>query len=343
MGDLIDVRIIVVTYNSQSDIAECLTSLAAQVGVSIEIVVVENASKDQTAEIISSRFPFVKMIQNVNNLGFVRGCNQGLVDCRSRYVAFVNPDTLSELEWLRSAVATIELNSRAGVCQPKILLFDDRKIVSSVGNKANFLFFAWSQGYGVSDDQISSPSRVSFASGCAALYKRECLEKTQGLDEAFVMYGDDVDLGIRCFVLGYDITYSPMSIVYHKYRFKESPQKYFLLERNRLMILLKIYRLQTLLLFVPILLVSEIGVVLKSLRDGWFSSKLASYGSVMRNWQHIRRGRSLVQLSRVRSDSDVIEFLEGPMSFSAFSGSILIRVGNKLLERYRSFLLSMRL
>jgi GT2 family glycosyltransferase len=250
----------------------------------------------------------------------------------------VNPDTLSHPDWLRTALSALDSDKDIGACQPKILLYDDRARLNSKGNQANFLFFVWPDGYGAADFEESLPRVIPYASGAAAVYKRECLDRTGVFDESYFMYHDDFDLGIRSFLVGYNTIYSPESIIMHKYRFKESPQRYFLLERNRLISLVKTYRWKTLLVMTPALVLVEVSVLIHSMRGGWLRKKIAAYGSLTVGLPRILASRSSVQNTRVRSDSDLIHILRGGLEYSVFEGSTAVRRGNRLLDRYREFL-----
>lgn len=332
------VLVVVVTYNSENDIRGCLESLMAQRSISSKIVVVDNASDDDTAGIVSREFPEVALVRSPVNSGYTGGCNVGMRESDSTYVAFVNPDTISHPDWLQNAVSVLESRQGIGACQPKILLRDDTERLNSRGNQANFLFFAWPDGYGEIDDEECQFKTIPYASGAAAVYKRECLDKIGPLDESYFMYHDDFDLGMRSFLIGYDTVYSSESNVAHNYRFKESPQHYFLLERNRLLSLLKIYRWKTLFMIAPAFLLVELSVIIHSLVDGWLLVKVAAYGSLIRNVPRTLRVRSSIQETRTRPDSDVIRALRGSLDFMPISESWMVKRGNSLLRKYQSFL-----
>lgn len=337
------IRVIVVTYNSENDIAECLSSLTRQKSVDTEILVVDNASIDRTVDIVTHDFPKVSLLRNRSNMGFTQACNLGLRSSLPEYVAFVNPDTVSLEDWLHIAVSTLDSMKEAGAFQAKITLYDDRTKLNSIGNEANFLMFAWPEGYMDPDSNRNEVRRIAFASGCAAVYRRECLQKVKGFDESFFMYGDDLDLGLRSFICGYDTVVSTNSVVVHKYVFSESPQKYFLLERNRLRTMLKVYRNRTLIAVLPMIVASECAVLLTALMQGWLLHKLASYGSLIKHGNSLMRSRLETQRGRVRSDHELLQVLQGGIYFGPFKSSGILRIGNRMLEKYRNFLLQLKL
>ena len=105
---------------------------------------------------------------------------------------------------------------------------------------------------------------------------------------------------------------------------------------------MKTYRKTTFVCMLPILLVSECGVVFKSLREGWLSQKIHSYVSVALNIKHILNERYTLQSRRVRNDRDLLELLRGGMHFSPAGDSSFVRWGNSLLEKYKLFLINLR-
>ena len=336
------IKTVVVTYNSEKDIIECIESLLADKSIDLELTVVDNASTDLTKGLVKDRFPQVKIIESGNNLGYV-GNNLAITEPLPDFIAFVNPDTKSKAGWLGIIVKELERDSKIGACQPKILLYDDPAKSNSQGNEANLLFFGWPEGYGKTYSPNDKIRKISYASGCAAIYRGDCIAKLKGFDDSFFMYGDDVDLGCRLFLLGYDTMYVPDAVIYHKYRFKQSGARYFLLERNRLRILLKIYRKRTLLAMLPIILACESGVILRSIREGWLKHKLLAYGSIARHLPDMLRKRKEVQEYRTRSDAELIRILRGAITFSPLECSAMLKKGNKLLDKYREFLILMRI
>ena len=336
-------RVVVVTYNNETDILECIESLKMVQSVGTEIVVVDNGSSDRTVEVITSRFPDVRVIGNKSNLGYAGGNNSALFEPLPEYVVFLNPDTWTEQEWFSSLLEDLDRCPSAGMAQPRIMLYNSRQYLNSRGNEANFLLFGWPEGYGQPDLPADRCRRISFPSGCAFAVRRDTLRAIGGFDSEYFMYGEDLDIGLRGFLRGWDVIYSPTAVVYHKYQYRVSPEKYFLLERNRSMTLLKVYRVRTLTLLAPILLATEASIILRSISEGWFVEKVRSYFSVVENARHIFRERRKIQSSRCRSDKDLLELLQGGIHFTPIGGSKLVRVGNTLLDRYQSFLLGLRI
>jgi GT2 family glycosyltransferase len=259
------------------------------------------------------------------------------------YFLAVNADTSSTSDWVCKAIQRISENVHSGMCQPKILLYDQKTKLNSNGNEANFLFFGWPGGCGETDDHAGGSRLIAFPSGCAFVCARECILALKGFDDSYFMYGEDVDFGLRAFIAGWDTVYSPSGAVYHKYKFRESPSKYFLLERNRLTTLLKVYRCRTLSVILPALVLAEFGVILKACREGWLREKITSYASVLRRIPDIMNKRAEVQRLRLRSDSDLIRLLKGGIQFPSVHRSRSTLLGNVFLDKYHKFLTTLRL
>lgn len=336
------VKAVVVTYNNEKDIIECIESLLGDKSVDLELIVIDNASVDMTKELVKDRFPQVEIIESDYNLGYV-GNNLALTEPLPDFIVFVNPDTRSKAGWLGITVKEFEKDPKIGACQPRILLYDDPTRLNSRGNEANFLFFGWPEGYGETYSPNDRARKIPYASGCAAIYRGKCIAKLKGFDDSFFMYGDDVDLGCRLSLLGFDTLYVPDAVIYHKYKFRQSGKRYYLLERNRLRILLKIYRKRTILAMLPIIIASESGVILRSIREKWLQHKLLAYASIARHLPDLLRKRKEVQTCRTKSDAELIRILRGAMIFSPLEGSAMLKKGNKLLDRYREFLILMRI
>lgn len=336
---MIGVDVILVTFNSQRDIAECVNALLMQEDVNLHIIIVDNASSDCTVEILRAEYPQIKILSNSTNLGYSKACNVGLRFLSHDYVAFVNPDNIGDSKWIASAIEVLGVNPTVGGCQAKLLLANDRSRLNSRGNQANILFFGWPDGYMELDESPLKVVTIPFASGGASIYTRSCIEECGGYDETHFVYGEDLELGLRLFLYGYDVVLSPDSVVYHKYEFRPSPEKYFHLEKGRILIFLKIYHWRTVLFMLPLFVLTELAVLAKAAFGGWLPQKLRSYLAVLLNLEQVMGERRKVQTERVRSDGELVRLLRGSLSFAPLGDSGIVTIWNRLLEKYRDFLL----
>ncbi len=240
------VSVIIVNWNGKSLLEDCLGSLAAQTAKEIEIILVDNGSKDGSVEYVRERYPGVKLISLPENLGFAGGNNAGIRVARGEYIALLNNDTKADPAWLENLLSSVESSPPStGMWASKILSYDNPEIFDNVG----LLLYPDGLGRGKGrlekdHGQYDHPSEAFFPSGCAGLYRREVLTKIGLFDEEFFAYADDVDIGLRARLAGWGCQYVPSAKVYHKYSASSaaySPIKAFLVERNRIWVLFKYF------------------------------------------------------------------------------------------------------
>jgi GT2 family glycosyltransferase len=239
------VSVVIVNWNGRHLLGECLDSLRAQSFRDFEIIMVDNGSRDGSAEYVRARYPAVTLVELPENTGFAGGNNAGIRIARGKYVALLNNDTRTDPEWLASLVREAEASPAAGMWASKILSYDRPDIIDNVGLLIYRDGLARGQGRLERDrGQYDVMREALFPSGCAALYRRRVLDEVGLFDEDFFAYADDVDLGLRARLAGWGCTYVPAAKVYHRYSSSSStysPLKAFLVERNRIWVLLKYY------------------------------------------------------------------------------------------------------
>ncbi|GAB4242395.1 MAG: hypothetical protein Kow00109_18090 [Acidobacteriota bacterium] len=237
------VSVIVVNRNGARWLAECLESLQRQRGVRFEVIVVDNGSHDESVEVVR-RYPpeRFRLERLVRNEGFAAACNHGIRLARGAWVALLNNDAVAAEDWLAEMLACATRHPGAGMVACKILQSATGRI-----DKAGHLIY-WDgqnrgRGTGMADGPaFSREGEALFPDGCAALYRRELLAETGGLDEDFFAYADDADLGLRARWLGWSCVYCPTAVVYHRHSATAgelSPGQVYWIERNRLWLAVK--------------------------------------------------------------------------------------------------------
>lgn len=210
---------------------------------SLEIVVVENASGDDSAARIRAAHPDVVLVESAENLGFAGGCNLGVSTSTGEFLAFLNNDARPEQGWIETAVARFARDARTGAVASKVLDWDG-KLVDYIGSALTW----FGQGYKPLTAQ-AVPSNadlakdVLFGTGSGMFVRRAAYEQLGGFDERYFMFFEDVDFGWRLNLAGWRFVYEPRSVVYHKHHasmssFGEFKEQY-LLERNALFTLYK--------------------------------------------------------------------------------------------------------
>jgi GT2 family glycosyltransferase len=345
------IAVIIVTYNAQDYLPDLFGSLERQdcPGNLVEIVVVDNGSRDGTVEYIKNKFQIpnskqfkIKLIENKENSGFAKGNNIGIREAlknKSDYIVLLNQDMVVTPNWLDELVRVVENDKKIGAVQPMIMLWDEKDKIQTSGNKIHFLGFGYSGEYRCQmSDVRCQMSDVVYASGAAMLIKREVLEKIGLFDEALRVYHEDLDLGWRMRLAGYQIKVVSKSIVYHKYSFTKNNEKYYLMERNRLIVLLKYYKLLTLILILPTFLFMEFGLWFFVLRSGWGREKLRSYRDFLKTLPQTLIKRKEIQRQRLIKDKDIIKYFTSKVEFEGLKHPLLNHVANPTFNVYWWFI-----
>lgn len=327
--------IVIVNWNGRQHLEDCLNSLTKQTYANYEIIVVDNASEDDSVPFIKKNFPTVRIIHNPENIGFAEGSNIGIRASTGEYIVLLNNDTSVEPNWLEELVKAVDKDEKIGACMSKILLFDRRNVINSSGGEIHYLGFAWASDYGTRDNGQFKEREIAFASGAAMLIKRQVLNKVGLFDPAYHMYYEDVDLGWRIRLAGYKIVFVPSSVVYHKYEFSKGIQKFYNLEKNRLSLLLTHYKTRTLFLIVPVFFLMEAGLLLYFLLQSGLGAKLRSYLTLVRDLREILEKRKRVQALRAVNDGDIARVFTSTINFKEINNPLLTYIGNPLLAAYR--------
>lgn len=215
------VSIIIVNWNGKKNLQKCLFSVFRQEYRKIEVVLVDNASKDGSVEYVKSRFPEVKIIINKGNLGFAQANNIGYNISRGEYVLFLNNDTQVTKKFLLELIKVIRADEKIGGVQGKIFMMDDRKRLDTVGSFLTSTGFLYHYGFAKKDSSIYRKQiDIYSAKGAAMLFRRSVLEKVKVdgeiFDGRYFAYFEETDLCHRVWLSGYRIVFVQNSIIYHK-------------------------------------------------------------------------------------------------------------------------------
>jgi len=214
------ISIIIPTYNSNNFIKPCLDSVFSQNYQDIEVIVIDNGSKDGTVELVSNSYPQVVLIKNKVNLGACKARNQGINISKGEWIIAMDCDIMLDKDFLITTSNLIKnLPSKIGTIQPKILK-ENKKIIYSTGIHLSFLKRFYDIGRGRFDKGKFDKTKYIFgACSAAAFYKRKLLdelhEETGYFDERFFFLVEDVDLSWRANRRGWKAMYYPEAICCH--------------------------------------------------------------------------------------------------------------------------------
>ncbi len=240
------VTALVLNWNGARVVGDCLRSLQAQDCPALEILVVDNASTDGSAEMIRRDFPDVRLLTNDRNLGFGGGNNTGINQIDTPYVLMCNNDIRLDRGCVRHLVKAIEPDPQAGSVTPMIILAASG-LVDATGIVVGWDGLALGRGRAEPPDAVREPAEVFYASDCCCLYRKAMLEDLrlpdgELYDEDFFAYADETDLGWRARRLGWKSLYEPGAVVYHHHAASSgsvSPFLARLVERNRIWVAVK--------------------------------------------------------------------------------------------------------
>jgi len=215
-GDPITLSVVIVSWNCWPHLRRCLESLQpALAGLGAEVIVVDNASSDGTATHIREGFPQVRFMQMAANAGFATACNRGFEVSQGRYVWMLNPDTIFTETTAYDLVQALDIHPRAGVAGPRILNEDGtmdprsaRKfpsLLTELLEKCGLQRLSTRMTRLPLDEAGCQP--IPLLSGAAMCVRRKAMEEIGGLDESFLLYGEDMDLCRRLSAAGWQILY----------------------------------------------------------------------------------------------------------------------------------------
>ena len=238
---MIDLSIIIVNWNVRDLLADCLASIAAAPAIRIapdgtetgshgprcEVIVVDSASEDGSAQMVRGRFPWVRLLAETDNIGFVRGNNHALELAEGRHLLLLNPDTVIHGDALGQMVRFLDKHPDVGIVGPHVLNADGstqstrRRLPTRL---TAFFESTWLQPhaprrvldhYYVTDQPDDGTFEVDWVQGCALLARREVYENIGALDTRYVMFAEELDWCHRARLAGWRVFYLGDAFITH--------------------------------------------------------------------------------------------------------------------------------
>jgi GT2 family glycosyltransferase len=213
----IKTSIIIPVFNKVEFTFQCLRSLLRELDFDdTEVIVVNNASTDETREVLSHFAGLVRVIDNETNRGFVDACNQGAGIARGRFLVFLNNDTVVLPGWLDALVETVERDRRTGAVGSLFLYPDGRVQEAGAILWSNGAAFHYGWGRSPEDRRFTFAREVDYCSGASLLIRKELFKQLGGFDRRYApAYYEDADLCMGVRSLGYAVVYQPLSRLIH--------------------------------------------------------------------------------------------------------------------------------
>ena len=315
-----------------------------------EIVCIDNNSTDGSLAIVREELPWAHIIELKTNTGFAGGHNIGIkyaMDHGAHFVTLLNYDLIfSQHGWLEALLSMMRQDSRLAGVQPLIKCHPETELINSAGNALHYLGIGYTLNYRQRlADYKSNHADLAYLSFAAVMLRVKSLRQVGLFDEEFFMYHEDTDLCWRLRLANWRLALCPRSQLYHHYEFSRSKQKFYYIERNRLLIMLYNYRLWSLFVIAPMFLIFEIGMLGHSLIQTILRGssidlgrKLKSYGYFFNSshWLHILKKRRQARKLRRVSDRQLVRVMASEILFQDIDSPIIRYVANPLMKFYWS-------
>ncbi len=286
---------IILGWNSRDDTLECLSSFKDHLFPNWQIVLVDNASTDNTVATVRAQFPNVHIIENKCNLGYAEGNNVGIryaLEQDAKYVFLLNNDTIVPPSTLKQLLEVAEANSNIGILCPRIISYHDHSR-QYVGAR-----ILWENGVGVeierSPEGLPEFLETDYAPGCALLIRSRVIREIGLLASDFFAYFEDVDWSLRCRQAGYRVVVVPQAAIFHKGTMDQSDRKSataeFYFRRNQFLFMRKYGRWHHWLPFLKFnlrkslerfqrLVQEDENEIASALLDGWWAGVTGKFGA----------------------------------------------------------------
>ena len=302
--------IIIVNWNGKKKLGDlfnrCLESIMSTKYGKFEVIFVDNASTDGSYEYAKSKYTFV-FHRNPKNLGFVGGNNKGAKFCEGEIIVFLNNDTVVDARWLEEPAKLFE-NPEIGIVQANLRLLADPSVADSTGHCISVLGLPVENSFFM--EEPKEPTPIFAGKGAALFVRRELFERLNGFDEDYFFYFEETDLCWRARLLGYEVYFSPRSVVLHKGSgtFKNG-KLLFHRQKNTIASMIKCYEFRNLILYLPLRLLFEFASIffLAFRKPPLALGDVKALLWLLKNTRNLIRKRKEIQKQRVVSDKELFE------------------------------------
>lgn len=327
------VSVTVLGFNGVRVLGNCLSSLMKQTYANLEVILVDNGSKDNTVEFVKKKFPSVKIIATGENLGVCEGFNVGFRAAKGMYVVVLGQDTTCPKNLIEEMARAIESDKKIGIVgcgeYPIDADVNDTSKLVKVGEDCGFL------GISTNSKILMRCERFTPNGSCFMVRKSAF---THLFDKDYFMYGEEDYIALNCWLKGWKVIYEPRA----RYRHVggHSTQHYrkggmFNAERNSLMNYFRFYSGRTLLLTFPLLvfvIFARFSRMLLALQGREMKESLTAWFWLLWNWRTILQKRKETQKGKIVSDKVVLKF------FLESKGKTTGKFNNILFPAYRAYL-----
>lgn len=301
------ISVLMLAYGEEAYLREAVAAVLASTGVDLELVLVDNGCTTDAVE----RLPVdarLRVEVPGTNLGFTGGVNHAARIATGDVLVLVNSDAEVAPDAIALLVERVA-DPAVGLAGACIRLADDPGTVNSAGNPLHVLGLSWAGAMGRPAAEVSDVREVASVSGAGLAVRREVWEALDGFPTPYFAYLEDLELAWRCWQRGLRVELVPEAVVLHHYEFARTPLKMYLLERNRLLVLLTCHQARTLALLAVPLLAFEAAIAVVAAAQGWGGQKARGWRWVIRHRRWVRDRRRAVQAARTVPDRDLVHLL----------------------------------
>ena len=305
----VDVSFLILNYNGKNLTKILLDSIKKQdFKGTYEVIIVDNNSTDGSPDFFKKKYPYVKIVQNKENLG-TSGINSGLPSCKGDYIFYLNNDIELEKGSLKILYDTIQKDSSISIIAPKHINYYNRKLESG-GYWISRSFYAGHHKVETSEKIREVPYAGVF------LFRKEIVNKLgYFFDPDYFIYSEDLDFCLRSRLLGYKVVFVPTSIIYHMHAAtigKEEKYKLtFFIERNTISTFLKILSIKSIILLLPYVVLMRILAIIRDISRFQFRNAFARIKAIFWIIFHfgiLYKKRSKLQKLRKIKDKELLRF-----------------------------------
>ncbi len=336
------ISIIITNYNGGNLLSQCLESVYNSKYQNYEVILVDNASTDNSHIEARKKFPKITLISNNENLGSV-GRNSGISIAKGEFIVLLDNDTKVTPNWLDEFLKDFKIHGY-GMYQGKLLLMDEPDKINSAGCMINIFGFSFARGSNEIDiGQYDKKIEINFPATACAFFPKKIFEQVGLFDEKFFAYLDDTDFGWRAMKQGIRSFFVPSVIVYHKWSntTKWSPLKYYLLERNRLICINTLFSKKTILRLNPFLNFINFGIVKLYQKKGMLAEKKRADKFIEENTDYLIRKYNKIQNKSIINDSCIIKKFSDcvPVPEKVFGGLGILNIFLCIISKIAKFLI----
>ena len=317
------VSIIIPHFNNETILLNCIQSIYNSSYKNFEILIVDNASTDDSIKKAKDKFPSIRIITSNYNSGYAGGCNYGAKEALGEYLFFLNNDTTIDSSCIDELVKQLQHNNKTASVQPKILNMNNKSYfdyAGACGGFMDYLVFPYTRGrifntIEKDKQQYDEPKKIFWASGAGFLTRKTVFKNLSGFDNNLFAHMEEIDYHWKSYLAGYDVWVAPSSIIYHLgggTLDMQSPQKTYYNHRNSLVLLLSNYSIIKSIFYFMIRLPLEIVSSIKDLinfKPVHFLNHYKALLWIIFNFSVIINRRSSIKSIKVKSNE--LLFKEG--------------------------------